>query len=640
MTEAGLLVVFLLFVPLLFPACFRGQGWANHPHGGGAVARLVPYTWIMALAWTILIGISLTWNIVREKQDNLEVARNEARTVFEKDLIYYRWASMHNGVYVPISPLTPPNPYLAHVPDNKGVTASGRPLTLVNPEYMIRQVYDMHASSYGALGHITSLDPIRPKNAADPWEVKALEAFEKGAKEVTSIEKIDGRPYLRMMRPLVTEAGCLKCHAAQGYQLGDIRGGISVSIPMALLQTIFQRDLLMFCLVHGILWSLGIVGIFAGSHKLQVTMQQQRMAEAKTRAIIDNMLEGLITLDEGGKIESLNAAASKIFGSDATELIGKNINTLVQIPQQQNDPANLLEELQEAIRENGGSPVEVKGIRKNGSAFPLEVSISKMRLGETMLLTLMVRDISQEKIRKAEALRAGQLAAIGELSAGVAHEINNPINGIINYTQLMLDDAESAGDQEHAEILRRIIKESERISVIVRNLLSFARQRDDIEEDIRVKDVIEDSLALVRYQLQKDGIQIQVDIPEGLPHVRGNPQQLQQVFLNLISNARYALNERYPSRDPGKRIEIQGSRETRHGRDFIKVTFTDFGSGISQEDLAQVFDPLFTTKPPGKGTGLGLSISQGIIRDHHGYLKVESVQGERTVATVELPVAQ
>ncbi len=638
----GHLVAFFAFVYailLIFLLGPKGPGSSRPPTISHPALRLVPYTWITALIWTIIIGTSLAWNIIREKQENFEVARNEARTVFEKDLIYYRWASEHNGVYVPINPQTPPNPYLAQVPDNKGFTSSGIPLTLVNPEYMIRQVYEMHASSYGALGHITSLDPIRPQNAADPWETKALEAFEQGATEVISIEEIDGRPYLRMMRPLITEAGCLKCHAAQGYKLGDIRGGISVAIPMTLLYSIFKRDILMFSLAHGVIWALGIMGIFAGSYRLRQSMKQQEMAEARTRAIIDNMLDGLLTLDEDGRIESLNVAASRIFGYEPSELIGENISTLVRLPQQEEDPSPLLEQLRRAIEEAGGSPVEVKGVRKHGTPFPLEISVSQMRLGETVVLIAMVRDISQEKIRKAEALRAGQLAAIGELAAGVAHEINNPINGIINYTQLLLDDAESGGDREHLDILKRIIKESERISVIVRNLLAFARQREDVEEEIQIKDVIEDGLALIRYQLQKDGIHLLVDVPSDLPPIRGNPQQLQQVFLNLLSNARYALNERYPTQNPDKRLEIRSFTVSRHGKEYVRTTVTDFGSGITSEDLAQIFDPLFTTKPPGKGTGLGLSISQGIVKDHHGYLNVESVPGEQTTVILDLPVA-
>ncbi len=601
--------------------------------------RLVPYTWVTALVWTIVIGTSLTWNIIREKQENFEVARNEARTVFEKDLTYYRWASEHNGVYVPITRGTPPNPYLANVRDNRATTSSGISLTLVNPEYMIRQVYEMHSSRYGALGHITSLDPIRPQNAADPWETRALEAFEHGEKEVVSIEDINGRPYLRMMRPLVTGPGCLQCHAAQGYKMGDIRGGISVAIPMTLLQNIYRRDILMFFLAHGIIWALGILGIFAGSYSLRQSMKYQEMAETRIRAIIDNMLDGLLTLDEKGGIESLNTAACKIFGYEPSELIGENISSLVRLSNQgQKTGPSILDQLIENMEETGGSPVEIKGVRKNGTIFPLEISVSRMRTGETPVLIAMVRDISQEKIRKAEALRAGQLAAIGELAAGVAHEINNPINGIINYTQLLLDDTESDENREHADILKRIIKESERISVIVRNLLAFARQKEDLEDEIRIKDVIEDSLALLRYQLQKDGIHLIMDLNPDLPRIKCNPQQLQQVFINLLSNARYALNERYPTGSPDKRLEIRNFMISKNGKKYLRTTITDFGIGISQEDLGQIFDPLFTTKPPGKGTGLGLSISQGIISDHHGYLRIESVPGEQTVAIIDLPV--
>jgi len=204
-----------------------------------------PHTWLFATFWTIIIVISLSWNIARQKNEIIEVATNEAKTIFEKDQVYYRWATSHKGVYVPLTDKTLSNPYLDHLPESTGTTATGLTLTLVNPEYMIRQVYEMSTGSNSPLGHITSLDPIRQENAADSWESKALAAFEKGETQVSSVETIDGQPYLRLMRPMMTEGGCLKCHEQQGYALGDIRGGISVAVPMSLLFSIYRRDLVL-----------------------------------------------------------------------------------------------------------------------------------------------------------------------------------------------------------------------------------------------------------------------------------------------------------------------------------------------------------------------------------------------------------
>jgi len=254
--------------------------------------------------------------------------------------------------------------------------------------------------------------------------------------------------------------------------------------------------------------------------------------------------------------------------------------------------------------------------------------------GQTKALILL-RDVTEEKMYRAETMRAGQLASIGELAAGVAHEINNPINGIINYAQLLQDDL-AEGDPG-AEMLDRIIKEGERIAYIVRNLLFFARQREEEAEVVAIEAIIHDSLSLIKHQLQKDGVNIHTDIPEGLPTIRVHPQQLQQVFLNLLSNARYALNQRYPGRDPGKKVEIRCRAVQSQGHIVLRTEITDYGAGIPPELLTQIFEPFFSSKKPGEGTGLGLSISAGLVRDFQGELRVESELGEHTTMIVDLP---
>jgi len=635
------LVVGLIMALMAAILCLMVEGRFRKASGYGfSSEHLQPYTWFLAGMWTIVIFVSLGWDIYREQREVRDVALNEARTVYQKDLVYYRWATEHHGVYVPITEVTRPNPYLSQIPDRSGSTASGKSLTLVNPEYMIRQVYEMETSPDAARGHITSLDPIRAENSADPWETEALQAFEHGVEEVHAITNIDGRPCLRMMRPMVTEAGCLKCHAAQGYRLGDIRGGISVSIPLSLLDAIFRRNVLTFSLAHGALWILGLLGIFLASHRITQSIREQEQAEARLRSIIDNMHEGLIILDENGVVDSLNPAASRMFGREPEEVVGRKVDLLIQTPESTDSGRKGTPAFLSDTRQARHSFKEFTGYRRDGGFFPLELSLSEMEFGHRRFLVAIVRDITEERARKAEALRAGQLAAIGELAAGVAHEINNPINGIINYTQILLDEAETGGDPGHKDILGRIIKEGDRIAVIVRNLLSFARQRDEVVRDIVLRDVIEDSLSLMMHQLRKDGIRPVVDVPQDLPRLQGNPQQLQQVFVNILSNARHALNARYFGYDDAKRLEIRSSVVAREGVVYVRTTVTDRGTGIPKEIMHRIFDPLFTTKPPGQGTGLGLSISKGLVQDHRGEMRIESVFGEYTEVTVDLPAEE
>jgi len=169
---------------------------------------------IVAL-WSILIGLSLAWNLRTLKSGILEAARIEARTAFDKDIVYRRWNADYGGIYAPVTEATQPNPYL-DVLERDITTPLGKKLTLINPAYMTRQVHELALEAYGVRGHITSLNPIRPANAPDPWETRALKAFQTGLKEVSSVEEAEGNDYMRLMRPLLTEKGCLKCHAAQG----------------------------------------------------------------------------------------------------------------------------------------------------------------------------------------------------------------------------------------------------------------------------------------------------------------------------------------------------------------------------------------------------------------------------------------
>ncbi|UCD35157.1 MAG: PAS domain S-box protein [Nitrospiraceae bacterium] len=249
----------------------------------------------------------------------------------------------------------------------------------------------------------------------------------------------------------------------------------------------------------------------------------------------------------------------------------------------------------------------------------------------------IVEDITDRKLAEAEAIRASHLAALGELAAGVAHEINNPINGIINYTQLLMNKSEKGG-REH-DITSRIIREGDRIATIVRNLLSFARDRREEKHPVHVRDIMAEAVALIETQMEKDGIRLNVDIPAGLPLIMAQPQQIEQVFLNIISNSRYALNQKFRGFHEGKALEVRGRETVTAGIPYVEITFLDRGSGIPPHILGQVLNPFFSTKAAGQGTGLGLSISHGIISDHGGRMAISSTEGEFTSVKIELPAA-
>ena len=232
------------------------------------------YTLSVLSAGSLVILALLFWNITIEKKGTLEAARIQATTAYEKDIIYRRWNAWHGGVYAPETKETTPNSYL-NILDRDIQTPGGAKLTKINPAYMTRQIHEISEKTNGVKGHITSLNPIRPENAPDDWEKKALKTFEKGKKEESSVEVIDDVTYLRFMRPLITEKKCLNCHAIQGYKQGDIRGGISVSIPLSPLKKVEQTHIQILSITYGLLWLVGTIGVLIGMFILNRQIHNQ-----------------------------------------------------------------------------------------------------------------------------------------------------------------------------------------------------------------------------------------------------------------------------------------------------------------------------------------------------------------------------
>ncbi len=236
---------------------------------------------------------------------------------------------------------------------------------------------------------------------------------------------------------------------------------------------------------------------------------------------------------------------------------------------------------------------------------------------------------------EAQLRQQQRLESVGTLASGVAHEINNPIQGIMNYAELIYGNAD---DRELVvDFAKEIDLESHRVAKIVRNLLAFSRQDASEEpESVQMIDVVESSLSLIRAVLRSDHIAVDVAAEAGLPPVRCRPQQIQQIIMNLVTNARDALNQRYGEYDERKRIELRVQRATND--EWVRVSVRDFGPGIPPEVLPRIFDPFFTTKGRDQGTGLGLAVSHGIAQEHGGDLTVETAPGQGACFILELPI--
>ena len=244
-------------------------------------------------------------------------------------------------------------------------------------------------------------------------------------------------------------------------------------------------------------------------------------------------------------------------------------------------------------------------------------------------------------------VQAQKLEAIGTLASGVAHEINNPIMGITGYAKMILEAVEPGSPV--ANMATGIVSASDRVATISRKLLSFARLDKQPSQLVRISDVVGDTLSLIQTVLRHDQITLEVAVPEDLPGLECRSQQIQQVIMNLLTNARDVLNERYPGHDDNKKVIISArkidSTESRimkldgvTPRPCVRLTVEDYGMGIPAALRDRILDPFFTTKSQDKGTGLGLSISHTIVKEHGGLLWFDSVVGQGTQFHMDLPV--
>ncbi|MDQ6887430.1 MAG: PAS domain S-box protein [Gemmatimonadota bacterium] len=344
-------------------------------------------------------------------------------------------------------------------------------------------------------------------------------------------------------------------------------------------------------------------------------------SEARYRHLFEGASDAIMTFDSLGRFTTVNDAGEVISGYRRDDLIGRFFGPLLPLTEL---PRAVLE-FKRALAGSVGQ-FETMLIRKDGGRRFITVTYSCPQRSKEVLC--LIRDATEEKQLQQQLIQSEKMAAIGQLVSGVAHELNNPLASIAAFAQLLLVDSGLADEERHsAEV---IIGEARRAARIVHNLLTFARQHKSEKSHADINKVLEDTLELRAYELNVRGIRLHRDFQDEPPHTMVDVYQLQQVILNLVTNAEQAMVD---VERPHHRLTVR----SRTLREVVRIEIEDTGPGIPPESLERIFNPFYTTKPVGQGTGLGLSISLGIISEHGGRIWAENVPNAGCRFCIELP---
>jgi PAS domain S-box-containing protein len=390
-----------------------------------------------------------------------------------------------------------------------------------------------------------------------------------------------------------------------------------------------------------VLVTAGLIWALVHSRIRQVKANEEMLAdsEARFRLLVESAPDAVFVHTDDRFVYVNKKTLDLLGASSEGDLLGRSIADVM--PDEQRDARMAkIHRSQEEGKPRSANEEVIQ--RLDGSLAEVETSAVPIRYKGRDGTLVFMRDITErrrfEKSRRRLELQVRQahrLESVGTLAGGIAHEINNPISGIINYAHLIADHP--AADDVLLEYSGEIVCLGHRVAGTVKNLLSFSRPEQRTHVPAAVSDIIGETVSLIRSVLQHDQIDLQMNVAENLPDISCCAQQIQQLLMNLITNARDALNARYPCFDENKKLIIAASAFERGGAAWVRIVVEDSGSGIPEDLLPRVFDPFYTTSMRSEHAGLGLSISHGIVRDHHGEIYFETQPQHFTRAVVELP---
>lgn len=504
---------------------------------------------IVAITAIILLSYGALLYQTSNLQNKLvmEQARQQARILYKQILLTRQWVSDHHGLFLVKTSDVKENPFLS----NSMIKADdGTVFVKRNPAMVTRELSEYAAESGFCWFRITSLNPVNPANKPDKFEKKALLQFEQGIKEIDAVTNSpDGRIH-RYIAPLEVQDSCLDCHAEHGYKTGDIRGALSITVPLAWADEVIRKN------NRTILWYaiFGVLGV-----ALALTFLFNRLVANR----IERLSQAMDTYPE--------------------------------------EPFSLTEE----------TPMHDDEIGNLIHRF--ENLCGRLEKAQEELDRTMQQAFYNEK-----------MASLGQLTAGIAHEINNPLGGLLNCVKTLEEEPDNL--EIHQRYMPLLEKGLKRIEHIMRQLLNFGRKVPLSYSKVDIDGIIRECFELLEYKLKNIRLNLELGVEEAYCI---DIEAMRQIIVNMGLNAIQAMPD-------GGELTVTSKHSSRE----IMVRIEDTGMGIDPSVIDKIFDPFFTTKDVGEGTGLGLAVSYSLVRQMDGVIDVSSEAGKGTQFTIILPATQ
>jgi len=385
---------------------------------------------------------------------------------------------------------------------------------------------------------------------------------------------------------------------------------------------------LFFILLLVIFWILVLKKVVTRQTKqLKKDLEMIKASEERYRLLFEETKDIIYTATPDGKFLDINPAGIQAFGYSSKEDM---LNGLMEKEIYWN-PEDRLKILSLLEKDSFINDYEVEMQRKDGEKLVMRITatVTRDKNGNICDYRVIARDVTEQKHIGQQLIQTEKMAALGELISGVAHEINNPLTAMIGFTELILTTNDKIDEEMRGDV-QKIYDAAMRVYKITTGLLRFSRKEKPVKKEIQINKLIEETISMKDYYFRVRNIQVRKLLEEGLPPVSIDENQIEQVFLNIINNAEYAMGEK----EGDKILTIKTSL----WNNYVKIEFMDTGPGIPPEIIKKIFDPFFTTKPKEKGTGLGLSVSYGIIKEHGGEIYAENSREGGAVFTILLPL--